>query len=324
MIMAIVDLNTAIQRLKAGHIVAIPTETVYGLAARIDREQSLRQIFEAKKRPFFDPLIVHVSSVEQARGLTRNWPEVYDTLAEAFWPGPLTLIAPKSDLVSTLITSGLETVAVRYPNHPMALEILRGVGVPLAAPSANLFGQTSPTQAEHVESEFSGHIMVVDGGPCRVGVESTVLQAEKTDKPNHWRILLMRPGGISRAQIQTALTPKYKIEFVSAHSSPASPGHLPAHYQPRNPVVIVETSDFSTDKLLKDTSALLGKEFSRAYWLDLGGQPEQAARTLYDRFRRLSTDSGVIFIRRTQQNSGQDWEAIWDRVGRAASVTLKD
>ena len=141
--MSIISAQEAIARLEAGNVVAIPTETVYGLAARIDDAAALRHVFEVKQRPFFDPLIVHVADVAQAKLLTRNWLEVYDVLVEAFWPGPLTFVADKTEAVSPLITSGLDTVAIRCPRHPVALQILREIHIPLAAPSANRFGRVS-------------------------------------------------------------------------------------------------------------------------------------------------------------------------------------
>ncbi len=212
----IVTVAEAIARLQTGGIVAIPTETVYGLAARIDDEGALKQIFAVKKRPFFDPLIVHVADLATAKRLSRDWPPVFDVLAQAFWPGPLTLIAPKAEMVSSLITSGLDTVALRLPNHPVAQEILQKLQMPVAAPSANMFGRTSPTSASHVEKEFSGEVPVVDGGPSQVGVESTVVCWD----PNSPQTLhILRPGGVSRSDLQTELKNHgLDFEIVRTHS----------------------------------------------------------------------------------------------------------
>jgi L-threonylcarbamoyladenylate synthase len=166
------ELLKARDRLVAGDVVAIPTETVYGLAASIDSEKGLRRIFSLKERPFFDPLIVHVASLKEASSLVRDWPPIADFIGRYFWPGPLTLVLPKAERVNSLITSGLDTVAVRYPSHPLTLDLIRLVGTPLAAPSANKFGKTSPSRALHVKSEFPGtDLLILDGGECEIGVE---------------------------------------------------------------------------------------------------------------------------------------------------------
>jgi L-threonylcarbamoyladenylate synthase len=314
---ALIDIPRAIAGLQAGRVVAVPTETVYGLAGRIDREETLRLIFSTKQRPFFDPLIVHVQDVEQARSLASEWPEIYNDLAETFWPGPLTLIAPKTTAVSDLITSGLTTVGLRCPRHPVALELLRALKVPYAAPSANRFGRTSPTTAQDVLAEFEGDVEVVDGGRSEVGIESTVLQAERTG--GTWRLHILRPGGVSRQQLRAALEPKYQIEIVRSRSK-ASPGHLQLHYQPSNPVVITEVP--LADPELAVSSAL-GNPVAEVHHLKLNSAPEQAARDLYAEFRRLSHGPGAILVERTSANSGEAWEAVWDRIERAASATIK-
>ncbi|MBX3020941.1 MAG: threonylcarbamoyl-AMP synthase [Bdellovibrionales bacterium] len=314
--MSIVDLKEAVAALRAGDVVAIPTETVYGLAGRIDREQTLRQIFAVKQRPFFDPLIVHVAELAQARALTAEWPEIFDDLARAFWPGPLTLVAPKTDAVSSLITSGLDTVALRCPRHQLALEIIRQVGVPLAGPSANRFGRTSPTRAQDVKDEFVDEVSVVDGGPCEIGLESTVIQAQR--QGDTWKIGILRPGGVSRAQLQAVLEPKYKVEIERLHSV-ASPGHLKAHYQPTNPVVIVR-GPIPEDKAPIEHA--LSRPLERVHTLILPATPELAARTLYAEFRRLSEQPGAIVVQQIAANSGPDWEAIWDRIERASSARI--
>ena len=165
--------------LKKGGLVAFPTETVYGLGADAGNYEAVCKIFEVKKRPVFDPLIVHVSSVAQARSLWSKVPKVCETLMEKFWPGPLTLVLPKSEQVLDLVTSGLPTVAVRMPKHEAALKLIKVFGKPVAAPSANLFGYTSPTLARHVAEDMGEKVdLILDGGSCAVGVESTVLQVE--------------------------------------------------------------------------------------------------------------------------------------------------
>lgn len=318
--MSIVITAEAIRLLQEGEVVAIPTETVYGLAGRIDREDTLRKIFSVKGRPFFDPLIVHVADTKTARTLTTEWPAVFDTLTEAFWPGPLTLIAPKTEAVSSLITSGLPSVAVRCPRHPLAAEILAQAGTPLAAPSANMFGHTSPTSAAHVEKEFNGQVPIVDGGVCDVGVESTVLSARNSE--NIWRIEILRPGGVSRDEIAGALQKAgFKFEITRAQSQ-VSPGHLPHHYQPSSPVVIVKVQT-DDQTLLKYVAQNSGQKFSHVNWLNLDHDPRQAARELYKAFREMSRDKNLIAIQFRGEYERAEWEAVWDRISRASSYTFR-
>lgn len=317
--MSYVSVDQAVNLLKEGHVVGVPTETVYGLAGRIDNEAALKLIFSTKQRPFFDPLIVHVHDLSQVRALAAEWPEVYQKLAKRFWPGPLTLVTKKTDSVSPLITSGLETVAIRCPRHPLALDILRKLNVPLAAPSANRFGRTSPTRAAHVEKEFDDQIAVVDGGDCEVGLESTVIDAHK-DK-DRWVIRILRPGGVSRQEIQEELSKSGFSFSIERAESTASPGHLKAHYQPSVPVVILD-GNFSDSEILDEVRLKLSVDANLVSHLPLGEAPEQAARRLYQDFRELSQNpKTVIAIQRHAKN--KDWEAIWDRVERASSLTLK-
>jgi L-threonylcarbamoyladenylate synthase len=300
------SLPEAIALIVSGEVIGMPTETVYGLAGRIDNEETLRKIFSTKQRPFFDPLIVHVYDKSQVHGLVSFWPAIYDTLAAAFWPGPLTMIAPKSEQVSGLITSGLDTVAIRCPNHPLALELLKSVGVPLAAPSANRFGKTSPTLAEHVTSEFAGQVAVLDGGPCQVGVESTVVQAQQTNTGD-WQLHILRPGGVTREQLHSCLNGE--VEIVRS-ASVASPGHLTAHYQPSNPLLLVDT----TEENFKRPS-----HSEPVFELQLPSEPEQAARLLYAELRRLSQTPGVIVFYVEKFHKSEAWEANFDRLTRAST-----
>ncbi len=315
----IVSVAEGIAKLQAGNIVAIPTETVYGLAARIDDESALKQIFEVKKRPFFDPLIVHVTDLNQAKRLVIDWPPVFDVLAEAFWPGPLTLVAKKAESVSALITAGLDTVGLRCPNHPVAQQILKALQIPLAAPSANLFGRTSPTQAAHVEKEFAGKIPVVDGGPSEIGVESTVLCFDHAH-PNQLHVL--RPGGISRHEIRTLLAEKNLQFDVIRTQSNASPGHLDSHYQPNCPVIILEDKAWS-DEIKVEVEKKLERTFTHPHQLRLKNSAQVAARRLYEDFREFSdVQGGLIVITRTKENSTPEWEAVWDRIERASVLRI--
>jgi L-threonylcarbamoyladenylate synthase len=192
-------IEKAITLLKHGGVVGIPTETVYGLAASVESSEGIDKIFSTKERPFFDPLIVHVSSIDQAKNYVKSWPKVCDILAEKFWPGPVTFILPKNNHISDKISSGLETVGIRMPNHPQTLELINKLGHPIAAPSANKFKKTSPTCAQDVEAEFQ-NIFVIDGGPCDIGIESTILGFDDS------KISVYRPGMVTKSQIEEILS----------------------------------------------------------------------------------------------------------------------
>lgn len=310
------DLLKARDLLRSGDVVAIPTETVYGLAASIDSDVGLRKIFSLKERPFFDPLIVHVASLTQAQTLAREWPPLADFLARWFWPGPLTIVLPKAQHVNPVITSGLETVAIRFPSHPIARDLIELVGTPLAAPSANKFGRTSPSTAEHVRSEFSGtDLLVIDGGPSDVGVESTVISFDVA--ANEVRIL--RPGAITKENLEAALKrTSLGAKVVTAESS-ESPGHLKHHYMPNVPLAIVDHSpdEKSFAKIAKDLKIEKPKAPRE---LELGSEAEQAARVLYAEMRRLSEEGAdLLWVLESPARSGGMWTAIWDRLTRASS-----
>lgn len=307
------DLKEAAEKLRRGDVVAIPTETVYGLAASIGSEDGLKKIFSTKERPFFDPLIVHVASFEQARQVTREWPPLADFLARWFWPGPLTIVLPKAATTSSLITSGLDTVAVRYPAHPFAQELIRLTGTPLAAPSANKFGRTSPSTADHVRAEFPD-VTVVDGGPCEVGLESTVIAVTPGE------IAILRPGGITQEDIELATERWAQPVRIRRAESQESPGHLKHHYMPKVPLAIV-----ANDTQLAEAQRDLGKVALRARELDLTDDPTQAARRLYAEMR-TQEESGADFLYavKTPAKDGGLWAAVWDRLTRAASWTPED
>lgn len=311
-----IDTDQAIALLKAEEVVAIPTETVYGLAGRMDSKAALNTIFAVKKRPFFDPLILHIADLVWVDQLTTHGlGKLGQTLAEKFWPGPLTLILPKSDLVDPLITSGLTTVAIRMPKHPVAEYILKKIAVPLAAPSANLFGRTSPTSAEHVIQEFRGQIPVVDGGACAIGIESTVVQIHDSISA---QIDILRPGHISEQDLRLALKDSFPNLIINKEASVASPGHMKHHYQPTIPMVWMQSENGSMDaarEILQLKTARLGKE------LKLDSDPRIAARELYHKLRELS-ESGADFIYHIRLSNKAGWEAIDDRLSKAATVII--
>jgi L-threonylcarbamoyladenylate synthase len=215
--------------LKKGELVAIPTETVYGLAAPIFSPDSVKKIFSLKKRPPDNPLIVHVASFSMVESLVSHLPAEFARLTQAFWPGPLTLILPKKEAVPDIVTAGHATVAIRMPSHPVALRLIEAMEEPLVAPSANLSGKPSPTTAEHVLEDFQGQLAaILDGGPCSIGIESTVLSL-LGDRP-----MLLRPGAITREQIEDLL--QRSILVGGSKDAPPSPGTKYRHYAPIAPV----------------------------------------------------------------------------------------
>ena len=224
----------ASELIRAGELVAFPTETVYGLGANALDRSAIEKIYAAKGRPSSSPLIVHVSSVEMAKSLVREWPEQAEQLARIFWPGPLTLVLPKQPRVPDELTAGLDTVGIRMPAHPMAQALIAEAGVPIAAPSANRFTELSPTSAEHVRESLGDQVaMILDGGRTTVGIESTVLSLAGP------HAVLLRPGMVTQQEIEAVIGPVQVLEHVpeGAH---ASPGLHRRHYSPRTPLILIE------------------------------------------------------------------------------------
>ncbi|MEU8222441.1 L-threonylcarbamoyladenylate synthase [Kribbella sp. NPDC048915] len=229
------DVERAVQVLRAGGLVAVPTETVYGLGADAENPAALARIFAAKGRPPSHPLIVHLASADQLDAWAADVPDTARKLAERFWPGPLTLVLRRGDRVPLEATGGLDTVALRVPAHPVALELLTAFGGGIAAPSANRFGSVSPTTADHVRSELGDAVdFVLDGGPCQVGLESTIVDVTG-DEPT-----VLRPGGVTREDLEAALGIQLA---VPATSHIRVPGQHPSHYAPNAKVVLVDPDD---------------------------------------------------------------------------------
>ena len=310
----ITDSNEAVRILKSGGLVALPTETVYGLGANALDEQAVAKVFKAKNRPSFDPLIVHVASVAQARLIAEVSDEAAE-LFERFSPGPLTLILPKKQIVPDLTTSGHTTVAVRIPNHPITLEVIRNSGLCIAAPSANPFGYTSPTMAAHVIEQLGDRIdAVLDGGPCEVGIESTILELTNTPR-------ILRLGGLSLESIQDSMG---KVMIENSSSNPKAPGMLSSHYNPGVHVRLFE----SLDELLaqyksvnKSSIGLLimgdGPSESNIYNLSPSDNDLEAASRLFTGLHELkSKDVSEIWSHYLPEKGlGR---AINDRLKRAA------
>lgn len=313
----LVDTKTASEKILNNEVVALPTETVYGLAARIDHDEALNKIFSTKNRPFYDPLIVHVKNLAQAKTLG-DWDELSLALAEYFWPGPLTLVVNRNEKISDLITSGGPTVAFRQPDHPLFQEVLDKAKTPLAAPSANRFGQTSPTTAQHVLTEFDNQVAVVDGGPCERGIESTVVQVSKAV------IKILRPGFIGPKEITEFLEAKKlsaPVEFAQQNNSP---GFLKNHYQPSSPFLFVE-GDPTQEELNQ-----LVKRFEEStnqksqMWL-LPNEAALAARTLYKDLREFSKNAEArFFVAPSRLKEEELWQSLMDRLQKAAHYLGKN
>jgi L-threonylcarbamoyladenylate synthase len=286
--------------IRAGNLVAFPTETVYGLGANALDPAAVEKIFEAKGRPKSSPLIVHVASIEAARALSSSWPAAAEALAHRFWPGPLTLIVTKSAAIPDIVTAGLDSVGLRIPAHPMALELLRGAAVPIAAPSANRFTELSATTAEHVRRSFGDQFPILDGGPCQVGIESTVFHVET--------LRILRPGMVTRAQIEEVVGPV----GVGGETANLSPGQHPKHYQPRTRVVLTGAPASKAAYLWHTQFAHAEKSLR---------MPENAANYAAVLYSTLHDLDGEHFdsIAIEPLPEGPEWDCIRDRLSRATA-----
>ena len=318
--MAIVGQNIAAAQdwLKQGELVGIPTETVYGLAANAFDEAAVLKIFQVKNRPHFDPLIVHTFSLANVLALVRDFPPKARQLAEVFWPGPLTLLLPKNSNIPDLVTSGLETVAIRVPQHPLTLELLAGLDFPLAAPSANPFGYISPTSAAHVAQQLGNKIpYILDGGASQIGVESTIVGFVGDE------VIVYRLGGISVEAIEN-LIGGVRVQTHSS-SNPAAPGMLKSHYSPRKPLFLREIKDLKALEneancgVLTFSEQLTGVSVKHQRVLSPTQSFAEAAKHLFGYLREL--DALPIEIIYAELLPEQDLgRAINDRLRRAAAV----
>ncbi|MGB3607383.1 L-threonylcarbamoyladenylate synthase [Psychroserpens sp.] len=310
------DISKAVALLNAEEVVAIPTETVYGLAGNIFSEKAIKSIFETKKRPFFNPLIVHIHSVEELSIYVSHLPKKAKLLAEAFWPGPLTLVLKKKAIIPDLISAGKDTVAIRIPNHPTALELLKQLDFPLAAPSANPFGNISPTTARHVERYFKDTIkMVLDGGPCERGIESTIIGFDH-DEP-----IIYRLGSTSVEAIEGivgSISIQNKKEIA-----PDAPGMLERHYAPTTKTILVNNVSEAIEKhhgkrigVLAFHSEVKHPAVTFQIILSKEKNMEIAASRLYDAMHQLDSQVLDLIIAQRFPNAGLG-KSINDRLQRA-------
>ncbi len=333
------DLDLAEKLLRAGELVAIPTETVYGLAANALDTSAVTKIFEAKNRPTFDPLIIHTDTLEKVKSFVLDLPEIAqklaETLAKHFWAGALTLLLPKKNIIPDLVTSGMDTVAIRIPAHPLTLALLARLEFPLAAPSANPFGYISPTTAQHVENQLGAKIsLILDGGACEVGIESTIIGFEGE------KAIIYRLGGISVEEIEKIIG---KVEVRASSSNPKqthastlvgmhAPGMLESHYAPKKPLLLEDfrklpsqnlheiLEKYSIDKIgglfFSENEPSLSKE--NQLILSKSGDYAEATKNLFAMMRQLDTMNIDVIIAELLPEVGLG-RAINDRLRRAAA-----
>ncbi|MBS0663956.1 MAG: threonylcarbamoyl-AMP synthase [Verrucomicrobia bacterium] len=308
------------RRLRAGELVAVPTETVYGLAANALDATACRRIYQAKGRPSRDPLIVHIHSIKQLASIAVP-NEAALRLARRFWPGPLTLILPKRTTVPDVVSAGLPSVAVRMPSHPLFRRLLRLTGVPLAAPSANPFGYVSPTSAAHVRAGLGGRIpSILDGGPSRIGLESTIIDIRRPRAPR-----LLRPGAITLAALELALGVKVRVprKKAAATSAQLAPGQLARHYSPHTPITLHASLARSVPHLAPREAWVFlarprGRTGRNVFWLDATGRLDGVARQLFHMLRQLDAHRFERIHIELAPGSGLA-DAINDRLRRAAA-----
>lgn len=315
----------AAELLRAGEVVVLPTETVYGLAANALNPEAVKRIYEIKGRPAHNPIIIHVASRNMARDCTPYWPKAADKLADAFWPGPLTMVLPKQGNLPEIVTAGGDTVGVRWPSHPFIQEVIKACGFPLAAPSANLSNQLSPTNAAHVASQLGGKVpLIVDGGQAQVGIESTVIDLVSTPP----RVL--RPGMI-HAESLVAVTGELAEKSAQAGDQVLrSPGMLQKHYSPKAQLIITEWADTAA---LMDLLRVSGADLNTTHVIAHTRIPltekltnvsviphdaEAYARAIYGELHRCDAEGASLIVAEAVPQTAE-WQGIADRLQRAAA-----
>lgn len=310
------DIEAAAHWLSQGDLVAIPTETVYGLAANALDPVAVAKIFEAKNRPFFDPLIVHVAGLNQAQAYIKELPSLAREICNACWPGPLTVVFEKTELIPDLVTSGHDSVALRVPSHPLTLALLQSIDFPLAAPSANVFGYVSPTTAQHVQDGLGNKIpFILDGGPCTVGVESTIIRVLGS------RIEVLRLGGTAIEDLKQFSTDI--VEKVHQNSDPLAPGQLDKHYAPNTRFLLdykhLESlpSDLNIGYLRFKSSNQSSNAPVNTFYLSEQGDYKEAAANLFKVMREMDAMKFDLILAESLPDEGLG-RAINDRLRRAA------
>lgn len=313
------NIEEAIHLLKAGELVAIPTETVYGLAANGFDEDAVLKIFSAKNRPHFNPLILHVGNIEQLKNLVEEFPEIGKEILKKYSPGPITLLLKKKSIVTDLVTAGSELVAVRIPNHPLTLELLNRIGFPLAAPSANPFGYVSPTKASHVEQQLGTKLhLILDGGECQVGIESTILGFEKG------KIIIHRLGNITPEQLIQDFPDWEVIIANEGKERPSAPGQLKSHYAPAKTCyfgniekLVAQFVDMKIGAIMFKAKTNLIEE-DKQIVIAPDGKLETAAKNLFAALREIENLDCDMVLLEEMPNQGIGL-AINDRLKRASS-----
>jgi L-threonylcarbamoyladenylate synthase len=318
------ELNTAVQALRDGDVVAFPTETVYGLGANALHAPALQKIFALKERPAWHPLIVHLDSARFLHRWARGVPDAAAKLAQRFWPGPLTLVLPREAKVLDAVTGGQDTVALRVPSHPMALQLLTAFGGGIAAPSANRYGHVSPTRAEHVREEFGDSVRVLlDGGECKVGLESTIVACL------HGEVRLLRPGHITLTQLRREVG---EVSSGPGAEAPRVPGSSAAHYAPVTPLRLVSAGQL--ERLAQELShggvriGVLAQRpplgsFRSVTWINAGTRLDSYTHDLYAHLRTLDK-VGAACLLVQEIPADEAWDAVRDRLTRAAAGTAPD
>lgn len=309
------NVEFAAELLALGKTVAIPTETVYGLATNALDEEAVAEVFKIKNRPTFDPLIVHLDDFGKAELYAKSIPDEFKALAEAYSPGPITFLLPKNEIIPYIVTSGLKEVAIRIPNHPMALELLQSIPFPLAAPSANPFGFISPTSAEHVYKTLGRKIpYILDGGTCSVGIESTIIGMENN------QFTVFRKGGISVEQIERVLNEKVHVKEGSTKTLKA-PGMLESHYAPKKPIFVGNIEELA-EQHKKERLGIISfkKEYIQGFNLILSkkGNLEEASYHLFSYMHQMDESGADIILSEYVPEEGLG-RAINDRLRRAAA-----
>lgn len=306
----------AAESLRNGNIAAFPTETVYGLGADAFNPKAVAKVFAIKERPEFNPLILHINSIEQIKLVADCSNQFFEKIIHSFWPGPLTVVIPKKEIVPSIVTAGHPTVALRMPSNNVALELIQRLGNPIAAPSANIFGRLSPTTADHVEEQLGNRIdIILDDGPSEVGVESTII--ELTDE----KVFLLRHGGIPIEEVEAIIGEKIERKFFE--ESPSSPGQLKSHYSPNKPMYFIDDAD-NLDISGKKIGGLFKSEidtnydFTSAKILSNEADPNEAAANLFIFLHEFEHEDIDLILCERISDAGL-WQAIMDRLEKGIS-----